>query len=77
MSPQLPGRVFDSHLLLDQASELDRAKVDVPYPIVNLFETDILAGAGDADVHPIAVPADTTIVAYAARLEAARAEHWR
>src|SRR6185369_13269206 len=69
MPAQLSERVFDSHLLLDEASEFDRAKVDVPYPVVNLFEADVLAGAGDRDVHPIAVPADAAVVAHIARLE--------
>ncbi len=58
MSPQLPGLIFDSHLLFDQATELDWAEVDVPYPVVNLFESDPLTGTHLTDIYPVAVPAD-------------------
>ena len=68
VSAQLPKRIFDAHLLLDQTTELDRAKVDVPDAVVNLFQADILAGAADADVHPIAAPADAAVIADLARL---------
>ena len=45
MPAQLPKRIFDPHLLFDQATELDRAKVDIPDMAVNLFEPDVLAAA--------------------------------
>src|SRR4051794_11765484 len=69
---QLTERVFDAHLLLDQTPQFDWAKVDVPDAVVNLFEADILAGAGDTDIHPIAVPTDAAVIADVARLEVGR-----
>ena len=69
MSPQLPRSIFNTQLLFDQATEFDRPKVDVPDALVNLFQPDILASTAEADVHPIAVPADAAVVADLARLE--------
>ncbi len=37
MSAQLTEGIFNAHLLLDEASEFDRPKVDVPDAAVNLF----------------------------------------
>ena len=68
MSPQLPRSVFNTHLLFDQTAQLDRAKVNLPDAVVNLFQADVLAGAADTDVHPVAVPPDAAVVADVARL---------
>src|SRR5436853_1431737 len=72
VTPQLTARVFDAHLRFDETTESDWAKVDVPDAVVNLFEPDILASAGDADIHPIASPADAAVVADIAPLEVRR-----
>ena len=53
--------IFDAHLLFNQSAEFDWAKVDVPYPVVNLFEAHILAGATDADIDPVAAPTDAAL----------------
>ena len=44
--------------------EIDRAvclKVDLPKTIINFLQTDMLAGAYDGDVNPIATAADAVI----------------
>ncbi len=45
-----------------EATEFQRSKIHVPNSVVDLLQADILAGAGNADVDPGTVPADTTVV---------------
>jgi hypothetical protein len=46
---------------LQQSAQLERSKVDVPDTIVDLLQVEIVAGTGDADIDPAALPADTAV----------------
>ncbi len=50
--------VFDPVGPLVQPAEVERAEVDVPEPIVDFFEADVLFGQDVTDVDPTRVPAD-------------------
>jgi hypothetical protein len=54
--------VLDAHVFLEQAAEFEGTEIDIPHSVVDLFEADVLSGAGDADVDPVAVPADAAVV---------------
>jgi hypothetical protein len=41
--------------------QLKRSEVNGPDTIIDFFESDIFAGAGDGDVDPPAIPADAAI----------------
>jgi hypothetical protein len=72
MSFQSTVVVFDSHLPFQKPSEFEGGEVDVPYAVVDFFETDILAGADNGDFDPFASPADAAIVTAVAALESLR-----
>src|SRR5262245_21120624 len=69
MTPKSAGSVFNAHLFFNKASKFDRAKIYVPNPVVNLFKPNVLSGASDADINPVAVPTDAAVEADIARLE--------
>ena len=50
--------IFDPHVFFEQATEFERAKVDVPDTVIDLLEPHVLPGAHDADVDPIPLPTD-------------------
>jgi hypothetical protein len=70
--PQLTGLVSDAYLRFDESTELDLPQVDVPDAVVNLLKPVILLRAGDADIHLVAPPVNTAIVADSARLKVRR-----
>ena len=47
-----PYCVFDPHVPLKQAPELERSEVDVPDAVVDLLEPDVFADADGGDVDP-------------------------
>jgi len=47
---ELSVGIFDPHVFFEQATELERAKVDVPDTVIDLLESHVLPGADDADV---------------------------
>ena len=61
MAAQSTIFVLDTHVAFVEAAEFERAEVDVPHPIVDLFQADILPGADRRDIDPVRVPADTAI----------------
>ena len=60
---ELTELIFDAHVFLQQAAELERSEVDFPDVVVDFFQSDVFAGATAADVDPVMVPADTAVVA--------------
>ena len=69
--------IFDPHVFFEQATEFERAKVDVPDTVIDLLEPHILSGAHDADVDPIPLPTDAPVEAHVAHLEVAGVVEWR
>jgi len=69
VSPQPARLIFDSHLLLDEASEFDRAEVGVPYAVIYLFKPNVLTGTLYTDIYPVTLPAHSAIVADIAPVE--------
>jgi hypothetical protein len=53
--------IFDPHVAFEQSADFERAEINGPDPIVNLFQTDMLADAGYRDVDPVSVPANATV----------------
>ena len=53
-----------------QATELERSEEDIPDAVVDFFESHVLAGAADADIDPVVIPADAAIGADVAQFEA-------
>ncbi len=68
--------IFDPHVFFEQATEFERAKVDVPDTVIDLLEPYVLPGAHDADVDPIPLPADAAVEAHVAHLEVAGVVEW-
>ena len=66
MAPEAAVSIFDAHLFFAWTTEFQRPKVDVPNSVVDLLQTNIFAGAVNADVDPGTVPADATVVAHIA-----------
>jgi len=62
--------VFDSHVPLEQPTELEGAEVDGPDPITDLLKAHVFADADRGDVQPAAVPANATVGADVADFEA-------
>ena len=54
-------RILDLESALMKAAEPERAEVDLPFPIVDLDEPNILAAQRLTDVDPLLVPANATI----------------
>ena len=78
--------VFDFHPALEQSAELERAEIDIPDSVIDLFEPDVFTDAGSGDVDPLVIPADAAVgtdVAYfisirvLERRELARHRPWR
>ena len=55
---QLPP---ESGVAVREPSELQRAEVNVPDAIVDLFETDVLADAGVAEIDEVMAPANAAV----------------
>jgi hypothetical protein len=72
MAPKSPELIFNFHVALIEATDLERSEVDVPDAIVDLLEPDILPSANDADINPRSVPTNAAIGADVAYLEAIR-----
>ena len=66
---ELSVGIFYTHVFFEQATEFERAKVDVPDTVIDLLEPHVLPGAHDADVDPIPLPADAPVEAHVAHLE--------
>src|SRR2546422_8850011 len=62
--------IFDLHVPLEQAPELERPEVHVPDSVIDLFEPYVFADADGGDVDPSPVPANAAIGAHVAHLEA-------
>ena len=62
MAPEAAVSIFDAHVFFAETTEFQWPKIHVPNSVVDFLEADILAGAGNADVDPGTVPADTTVV---------------
>lgn len=50
MTPKATIGIFDPHVAFGQPADFERAEINGPDPIVNLFQTDMLADAGDRDL---------------------------
>ena len=57
-------------MFFEQASEFGWPKIDIPDASIDFFEADILASTGNRDVDPLGVPANPTVGADVAHLEA-------
>src|SRR5207249_7244356 len=78
MTIESPVLVLNPYAALVQAAKLQRPEVDVPDPIVDLLQPDVLADAEDRHVHPAAVPANAAVGANVPNLEAIRVlERWQ
>ncbi len=55
---------------LEQAPQLERPEVDIPDPVVDLLQTDVLTDADGGHVDPAAVPPNATVGADVADFEA-------
>lgn len=73
---ELSVGIFDPHVVFEQATEFERAKVDVPDTVIDLLKPHVFASANDADVDPIPLPADAPVEAHVAYLEVARVVEW-
>ncbi len=73
---ELSVGIFDPHVLFEQATEFERAKVDVPDTVIDLLKPHVFASANDADVDPIPLPADAPVEAHVAYLEVAGVVEW-
>ncbi len=62
MAPEAAVSIFNAHVFFAEATEFQGAKIHVPNSVVDLFQADILAGAGNANVDPGTVPADAAVV---------------
>lgn len=63
--------VFNLQPAFIHATELERSKVDVPDPVVNFLEADVLAGEGVSDADPVLLPATAAVATDEAHLEVA------
>ncbi len=72
MAPEAAVSIFDAHIFFAETTEFEWTKIQVPNNVVDFLEADILSGAGNADVDPSTVPADTSIVADKASFEMRR-----
>ena len=61
MSEEPTEGVFDPHVSLVEPTQAQRAEVDIPDSVIDLFEPEVFADASDGDVDPLALPADTAI----------------
>src|SRR5262245_10257780 len=77
LSIEAPVGVFDLHLALKEPSELERAEVDVPHTVVDLFEPYVFANAGRGDIDPRLVPANAALGADIAHFEPIGIFDWR
>jgi hypothetical protein len=68
--------IFDPHVVFEQATEFERAKVDVPDTVIDLLESHVFSGADDANVDPIPLPTDAPVEAHVAHLEVAGVVEW-
>ena len=55
---------------LEQAPQLERPEVDIPDPVVDLLQPDVLTDADGGHVDPAAVPPNATVGADVADFEA-------
>src|SRR5262245_56214912 len=53
--------IFNAQNPFVHSSEFQRAEVYIPDPIVDFFETDVLAGERVRDTDPVMVPADAAV----------------
>ena len=53
--------IFDSHVSLKESAEFERPEVDIPFPIVNFFQPDVLSDDGGGDIDPLTFPTNATI----------------
>lgn len=60
--------ILDPQLALVHPSKQDRAEMDVPEPIADLAQSNVLAGERVGDAHPSAFPADPAVSADVANL---------
>src|SRR5437879_5944408 len=67
-----PVLVLNPHMALAQTAESERAEVDVPDPIGNLLQADVLSDTDGGHVHPAAVPPNAAVGADVPDLEAIR-----
>src|SRR5437764_7648890 len=72
MTIESPIRVLNPHAPLVQAAQLQRPEVDVPDPVVDFLQPDVLADADDRHVHPATIPPDPPIGADVPDPEAVR-----
>ena len=77
MSFQSTIMILDSHVAFVKAAEFKGAEVDIPDAVIYFFEADILAGADDGDIDPIAPPANAAIGADVSDFEAVGVFEWR
>ena len=61
--------VFDLHRVLVKATEFDRAVVNIPQLMIDLFETDVLTTTGLRNINPTMVPTDAAIGTHIAHFE--------
>src|SRR5437870_2039714 len=68
-APQSAIRVFDAHVPLEQAPQLERPEVDIPDPVVDLLEPNVFANADGGHVDPAAIPSNAAVGADVADFE--------
>jgi hypothetical protein len=64
--------IYDAPVSFEQPTEFEGPAVDVPHPISNLLEPDVLAGTADRDVHPLTTPPNAYVGTDVADFETVR-----
>lgn len=69
--------ILDAQMPFQQPTACEGPAEDVPHPLVNGFEPDVLAGPADGDVHPLARPPHAPVGTDVADLETVGVLKWR
>jgi len=68
--------ILDPYVFFEQASELERAEIDVPDAIIDFLEADVFPGTGNGDVDPLGVPPNPPVRAHVSGLEPVGVFQW-
>lgn len=66
---ELAVGILDTQAAFVEAAEAQGTKVDVPEPVDNLLEANVLSDADGGHVHPAAIPANAAVSADVADFE--------
>lgn len=64
--------ILDSHVAFKESTDFHGTEPDIPDAIIDLLETDVLAGTDDRNIDPLGVLTDTTVGTDIPDLEAVR-----